>query len=68
MFKNSGHGWNLPEQLAGSSSQSERNRGAADEADAIGKQLKRTQSRVAAESGRKRQAAAEADANGEQQL
>ena len=37
VFENSGHGWNLPEQLAGSSSR-------AAEGDAIGKQLKRTQS------------------------
>ena len=56
MFENSGHSWNLPEQLAGSSSRSRRNRGAAVEADAIGKQLKQTQH------------AAEADASGEQQL
>ena len=40
-------------------------RGAAAEADAIGKQLKRTQPRAAAERRRKRRAAAEADANGE---
>ena len=52
-------GWNLPEQLAGSSSRSGHNRGAAVESDAIEEQqLKRTQSR----------AAAEADASGEQQL
>ena len=69
MFENSGQGWNLPEQLAGSSSRSGRNQGAAVETDAIGEQqLKRTQSRAAAESGRKQRAAAEADANGEQQL
>ena len=36
-------GWNLPEQLAGSSSRSGRNRGAAVEADAGGEQqLKQT--------------------------
>ena len=41
MFENSGrtgHGRNLPEQLAGSRSRSGRNRGAAVEADAIGEQ------------------------------
>ena len=47
-----------PGMQSGSSSRSGRNRGAADETDAIGKQLKRTQSR----------AAAEVDASGEQQL
>ena len=45
IFKNSGHGWNLPEQLAGSSSRSGSNRGAAVEANAIGEQkTKRTTS------------------------
>ena len=58
MSENSGHGWNLPEQLVGSSSRSGHNRGAAVEADAIGEQqTKQTPpgSRV------------EADAIGEQQ-
>ena len=63
MFENierSSMGWNLPEQPAGSSSRSGRNRGAAVESDAIGEQqLKWTQSRGAA---------VEADAIGEQQL
>ena len=56
MFENGGHGSNLREQLAGSSSRSGRNRGAADEADAIS-----LGSKVDI-----RGAAAEADAIGEQ--
>ena len=75
MFENSGHGWNLREQLAGSSSRSGRNRGAAVEADAIGEQqtkrtpsgteLKRTQSGSSSRSRRNRRKAAEADASRE---
>ena len=77
MFKNIGMGWNLPEQVrlqvdaireqqskwtqSGSSSRSGRNRGAAVEADAIGKQQFETDQR-------NRGAAAEADAIREQQL
>ena len=75
MFENSGHGWNLREQLAGSSSRSGRNRGAAVEADAIGEQqtkrtpsgsrlLKQMQSGSCSRSGRTR----EAVDNREQQL
>ena len=50
-------GWNLPEQLAGSSSRSGRNRGAAVASDAMGEQqLKRAQSGSSSRSGRKRRA------------
>ena len=75
MFENMG--WNLPEQLAGSSSRSGRNRGAAVESVAIGEQqLKRTQSGTAAKVDTIREqlkrtqsrAAAEANASGEHQL
>ena len=83
MFENSGHGWNLPEQLAGSSSRSRHNQEAvgnreqhAAEVDASGEQqLKRMQAGSSALQQQlkridaiARGAAAEADAIGEQQL
>ena len=74
-------GWNLPEQLAGSSSRrleadairelqlkwAQSGSSSPKRTQSIGEQLKRTQSKAAAEADASEQAA-EADTNGEQQL
>ena len=68
MFENSGHGWNLPEQLVGSSSRSGCNRGAAVEAVAIREQQTKRTTLGGGGGGGGGGGRVEADAIGEQQL